>query len=278
MAQEYDKIFKENIEELILPLAGKLLNIHPEKIEEIPDDLQATIERRPDFLKKVLHTESRKDYILHIEFQTVDDLDMVYRMSEYYALLLRKFKIEVKQYVFFMGKKKSKMIKELSFSGFSFSYEIINLIEFDYHQFLESNKPEEIILSILSNFGIESPEKVVSNILSKLDSLKISKLNKEKSFIQLEILSKLRNLQRKIIEKLEDMSFTYDLESDIRFKQGLNQGVSQGISQGIDLGKEKKAIAAIKNMLAANIPITQIAQFLDETYDFVKKIEDSLKK
>jgi hypothetical protein len=41
MAQDYDKVFKENIEEIILPLAEKLLNIHPEKLEEIPDDCNA---------------------------------------------------------------------------------------------------------------------------------------------------------------------------------------------------------------------------------------------
>lgn len=51
MAQDYDKIFKENIEEIILPLTEKLLNIHPEKSEEIPDDLQRTIERKPEIAK-----------------------------------------------------------------------------------------------------------------------------------------------------------------------------------------------------------------------------------
>ncbi len=40
MAQEYDKIFKENIEQIALPLAEKLLGIRPEKLEEISLDLQ----------------------------------------------------------------------------------------------------------------------------------------------------------------------------------------------------------------------------------------------
>lgn len=52
MANEYDKVFKENIEEIILPLAEKLFGIHPETLEEIPDDLQITIERKPDFFEK----------------------------------------------------------------------------------------------------------------------------------------------------------------------------------------------------------------------------------
>jgi len=53
MAQEYDKIFKENIEPLILSFAKKLLHIDPDSLEEIPSDLQYTIEQKTDFLKKV---------------------------------------------------------------------------------------------------------------------------------------------------------------------------------------------------------------------------------
>ncbi len=40
MPNEYDKIFKENIEAVILPIADKLLGIHAEQLEEIPGDLQ----------------------------------------------------------------------------------------------------------------------------------------------------------------------------------------------------------------------------------------------
>ncbi len=79
MAQHYDKIFKENIEELILPLAKKVLSLNLENLEELKDDLQTTIERKPDFLKKVVSNDKKQsDYILHIEFQTVDEPKMVY--------------------------------------------------------------------------------------------------------------------------------------------------------------------------------------------------------
>ncbi|PIY08793.1 MAG: hypothetical protein COZ18_10520 [Flexibacter sp. CG_4_10_14_3_um_filter_32_15] len=69
MAQEYDKIFKENIEQVALSLTEKLLGIRPKKLKEISVDLQKTIERKPDFIKKVVHKDSSRDYILHIEFQ-----------------------------------------------------------------------------------------------------------------------------------------------------------------------------------------------------------------
>ena len=52
MAQEYDKIFKENIEQVALSLTEKLLGIRPKKLKEISVDLQKTIERKPDLSKK----------------------------------------------------------------------------------------------------------------------------------------------------------------------------------------------------------------------------------
>jgi len=59
---EYDKIVKENIEAVIVPLAGKVLNIQIENLEEIPDDLQVTLERKPDLLIFSFKLINVKDY------------------------------------------------------------------------------------------------------------------------------------------------------------------------------------------------------------------------
>ena len=80
MAQEYDKILKENIEALIIPLADKLLGLKLGELEELPDDLQATLERKPDFLKRVVGTSDELTYLLHLEFQVEDKATMVNRM------------------------------------------------------------------------------------------------------------------------------------------------------------------------------------------------------
>jgi hypothetical protein len=107
MPSTYDKILKENMEAIVAPLVSILLGIQPEKFEEIPDELQKTIERKPDFLKKVVHSaQPKNNYILHIEFQTRNHSKMLYRMLEYYALLRSKYKIPVLQCVFFLGNEK----------------------------------------------------------------------------------------------------------------------------------------------------------------------------
>jgi hypothetical protein len=262
MAQDYDKIFKENIEEIILPLTEKLLDIHPEKLEEIPDDLQRTIERKPDFLKKVVHKDNSKDFILQIEFQLDDDFDMVYRMLEYYSMLLRKYKLPVKQYIFYINSEKPKMPLELQIDELQFRFNLYNLQDVAYQLFIKSDKPEEIILAILGDFGNEKPEQVIRNVLMRLLEVSTEALQREKCFRQLEILSKLRKLQKEIIKQLEYMALTYDLETDIRFQQG----------------SEKAKVEAIKIMLQDKIKIEKIAKYLNVSIDFVKQVENSMLK
>ncbi|WKN42228.1 hypothetical protein [Tunicatimonas pelagia] len=79
MANDYNKIIKENIEAVILPLTHRLFQLEIKLMEEVPDELQVTLERKPDFLKHIT-TKDDRNFILHIEFQSANDSDMVYRM------------------------------------------------------------------------------------------------------------------------------------------------------------------------------------------------------
>lgn len=54
MAQDYDKIFRENLAQIVLPLIRKTVGLNPVQIENLPEKLQRTVERIPDFLKKVV--------------------------------------------------------------------------------------------------------------------------------------------------------------------------------------------------------------------------------
>lgn len=50
---DYDRILKENIESLILPLGQKLLGLNIRRMQDLPANLTLTLERQPDFLKQV---------------------------------------------------------------------------------------------------------------------------------------------------------------------------------------------------------------------------------
>ena len=271
MAQKYDKIFKENIEELILPLAQKLLHINPENLEEIKDDLQTTLERKPDFLKKVVDKEksTKKDYILHIEFQTIDEPKMVYRMLEYYGILARKYELEVRQYVFYIGEGKAMMVYKLIHDNIDFKFELINIQDFSYKEFINSDKPEEVILAILADFGNEKAETVIEKVLQKLKSLPIENLKYRKSVIQLDVLSNLRDFQPQLINQLVAMAFTYNIEKDLRFQEGKRKA-----EQKAEQKAEKKIIQTIINLSKTNMTIETIAQVLEISESFVKSVLD----
>ncbi len=205
-SQRYDKIFKENIEELMIPFAEKLLNINPENLVKITEDIQSTIERKPDFLGHVNHKDSSKDYILHIEFQSSDEKYMHYRMNEYYGMLLRKYKVDVHQYVIFIGEGKAAMERKIERKNLSFAFDVINMQDFDYKIFINSDKPEEVIIAILADFGKEKSEAVIQTILQKIKNLPIDNSKTRKTVVQLEVLSNLRKLQTQIINQLTAMA------------------------------------------------------------------------
>lgn len=262
MSQDYDKIFKENIEQIALPLAEKLLGIRPEKLVEITVDLQQTIERKPDFIKKVVHKDSTKDYILHIEFQVVDEPKMLHRMLEYYALVFRKHQMKLKQIVFYIGEGKAKMLTKINHDDLNFEFSLVNVQEIAYTDFLSSDKPEEVILAILANFQNKKPEIVISSILQRIVKLTKPNLDQLKYVKQLEILSLLRDLQEETSKQSKNMALVFNIEKDIRFQQG----------------KQEQAILSIKNLLKLNISHQDIADSLQVPLEFVEKVVKSMKK
>ena len=78
-------------------------------------------------------------------------------------------------------------------------------------------------MAILANFKGTSSDLVVDQILARLKELLGATLRLQKYLRQLEMLSKLRNLQPNVITKIEAMPITYDLETDIRFLQGADK-------------------------------------------------------
>src|SRR5450631_1618939 len=89
-SNQYDKIIKENLEVTLPVIIRDVLGLDIAVSEELPDDLQHTKERKPDALKKVTDTNG-STYVLHVEFQTTDENEMVYRMAEYCIMLMRKY-------------------------------------------------------------------------------------------------------------------------------------------------------------------------------------------
>ncbi|MGA0560511.1 hypothetical protein ACO2Q8_27855 [Larkinella sp. VNQ87] len=277
MAQDYDKIFRENLAGIVLPLVRKTVGLNPVHIENLPEKLQRTVERIPDFLKKVVDPD-QEPYILHVEIQTTDTPDMIYRMLEYAAMTLRKYKLLVRQYVFYIGDGHAKMPVQLNIGTVRYSYTLINLSEIPYLQFLNTNQPEELILTVLADFQREKPREVIGEILQKLHRLAPDHLQLGKFIRQLEILSQLRNFQSIVTEEAETMAHGFDITIDRLYikgrEEGIKEGVREGMENGVKIGETRAQRHLILSALRKNLlSIEQIAELLDVPLTLVLDVQ-----
>jgi len=279
MANAYDRLFKENIEPLIPLLAEKIFGLKFTKTEDLKDKIQITIESEADFLKKVLHSNPKDDYILHIEFQVKDDLNMISRMLLYRAFLYNKYKLTVKQFVFYVGLKKPKMQLQLAQEDLMFQFSMRNIHDFPVDLFINSINPEEVILAILSDFKNESPKAIIKKILKQLQRLEQPSKGFSKYVLQLEVLSKLRNLQEETTKEISTMPFTYDLKTDIRYKQGQEIGKEIGQKIGEEKGYYKNQVNVTRKMLLKGIySIEEISAITGLSIDEILKLSTEIKR
>ncbi len=261
MSNDYDKILKENIATVFLPLTAKYLGIRIVRSEELKDKLQTTIEKETDFIR-IVETDGGEKFILHLEFQSVDEEGMVYRMQEYYGLLRRKYQLPVKQFVIYLGQKPSKMPTQLApdevFTGFTLQ----SLRDYDYRSLLASDVPEEIILAVLSNFEDKKPAEVVKGILGKLKEISHGEIALRKYTRQLSVLARLRNLTRETQKEITEMGLTYNITEDYLYQQG----------------KETRNKEIVVKMLKdKTLTVEKIAEILDVTVEYVKGVASELK-
>lgn len=85
---------------------------------------------------------------------------------------------------------------------------------------------------MLADFGNEGASAAFDHILDRVIQITEPNLERERIIKQLEVFSRLRNLQELFIKKMETMALTYDIESDIRFKQGEAKGEKIGKAKG----------------------------------------------
>ena len=261
---QYDKVLKENLEEALPGLMSNVLNIHAKDTVELPDDIQHTKERKPDVLKNVTDKNGEK-YVLHIEFQVKDEQGMVFRMAEYYIMLLRQYKLPVQQYVIYIGAGDPTMTDQIRSDPMNFKYRLISLSAVDYQVLLSAEKPEEKMLAILANFGGDDPAQIIKDIVTQVIDSSERDFSKQRHIQQLRILAQLRNLEPESLKIMDSIADYITEEKDILYRRGELKGM------------EKRNETFVKNLLLkTDFTIAKIAGLGDVTKAFVKKVKKSL--
>ena len=279
MAQEYDKIIKENLTALIFPLSKELLGFEILAEEALPEKLQVTLEREPDFVR-IVETYRRERFILHLEFQSANDPEMAFRMAEYKAILQRKFRLSVRQFVIYLGKRKAGMDTQFP-EGWEISRFVLkNLCDYDYRRLTRSEVPEAILLAVLGDFHQEAPEEVIQQIISRLREVSKNQQQLQKYIRQLNILSRLRKLEQETLKTIKRMPITFDINQDKIFQMGVRKGISQGIEQGIERNRKKMIHKLLLSAAFAKGHITYayIAEIAEVSVQKIQKIHQDLKE
>ena len=259
-SSQYDKIFKENIEAVISSIMQNVLKITAVSMEELPDDIQHTKERKPDTLKKITDDKGNT-FVLQIEFQVKNEDEMVYRMLDYYGMLERKYKLPVKQFVIFLGTGTPTMPTNLDREMLKFRFPIVALSELDYHIFLNSDKPEEIILGILANFKGENPENALKQILVRVKETTKGDFSLNRYFNQLRVLAQLRNLELNLKNAMDSIAEYIKEERDVLYLRGQEREQTKFVSYLLQEG---------------NKTFEQIADIAGVAVDFVKSVHRQL--
>ncbi len=262
----YDRIFRENAGKIFMPLIQQQLKLDIKQAQPITEKLTKTIERETDFLYKLI-TNQNESLILHIEFQSHSDKEMVYRMAEYHGLILRKYKLPIRHVVVYLGKEKVNMSSKLKNTEAFSSFDLISLNELDPDLFLSSQIPELILLALLGNYKKEETELILQRILKNLKSKANSENDLRKYLIQLSFLARLRKVQKETLKILETMPITIDIETDELYLKGVEQGIEMANTK-----YEKYLEGSISKLRNRNLSIQDIADVLSISVEKVKNI------
>ncbi|MDJ1486248.1 hypothetical protein QNI16_37550 [Cytophagaceae bacterium YF14B1] len=257
---QYDKIFKENLESVTLALIEKVLHIQVSSYEKLPQELQRTVERRPDQLLKITDKQDHT-FLLQLEFQLVDEEGMVYRMLEYRGMLSRKYELSVKQYVIFLSDQQPKMQTRIEEPDLSYAFRLVQFSTIDYELFLSSEKGDEVVFAILGKFGNTHPEEALARIVERINQTSVSKSELQRHLQQLRILANLRKLTPFIEIMIDSITPYIKKDDDFLFREGKLEGKQEAI---------------LKLLKDGVLTTQQLASYFDVTEEFVEELRKSL--
>jgi len=272
-ASQYDKIIKEHMNRAMPDLLSGVLGIQAARTEDLAERIQHTKERIPDQLKKITD-DTGETFVLHVEWQLKNDTEMTNRMLEYRAMLRRKYRLNIRQYVLFMGKTASTMVNRIEERDLKFCYHLIVLYKIDYKVFLASEKPEQKILAVLGDFCKEAPEAVLRKIIAGIKAKTKGSLAGQRYMNQLRVLVQLRNLETQFNHIMESVSTFFKEERDPYYIKGFQKGSEKERIKRIRASYE----IAERLILGTELTDEVIASFTDLTILFVQRKRQALVK
>ncbi|MBL7816020.1 MAG: Rpn family recombination-promoting nuclease/putative transposase, partial [Saprospiraceae bacterium] len=269
----FDKIFKEIFEKVFRSLVEERLGIKIVKATPLKEKMQTTVELEMDFFYKI-ETDTGDCFILHLEFESGDNPEMIYRISEYHGMALKRYKLEIKHLVIYLGSKEPKMRTELPSEQVFQGFDLLNVQSLDTEKLLSSQIPETVLIAVLANYPPEEAETILRRIIINLKKLVHNKRVLKKYINQLMMLSRLRKIESLTIKIAEEMPIHFDYETDTLYLKGTEQGIEKGKIEGKIEGSMEKNLEFTKNLLLnTDFTTEKIALLVGVEVEYVQKVK-----
>ena len=264
----YDKIIKENLEEIFRPLIERKLGIKILKSIPLKDKMQTTIEVEMDSFYDVT-PESGKPFILHLEFESGDNPKMVYRVSEYHGIALKEREREIKHVVIYLGMTAPTMRTTLKPEEVFTGFELLDVQGLDVEDLLSSQVPGFVLIAILADYPAENAEKILRRVLENVKKLTPDEHQLRKYVKQIAVLARLRKIKFLATKILKEMPITFDIEIEtdefylIGEAKGKVEGEAKGEAKAIDVIKHwQKGMELLMIANVLDLPIKQVEHII----------------
>ncbi|WP_460949266.1 hypothetical protein [Spirosoma daeguense] len=147
-----------------------------------------------------------------------------------------------------------------------YSFQLVSFAELDFQIFLNSLRPEEVVLGVLANFRDIAPERALQQTIQRIEETAEGDFSLRKYFRQLRVLAQLRNLGNNLKDiAMDSIAKFVSIENDAAYMVGFDKGEEKG---------EAKVVASLLQKL--NYSIEQIADIAGVSVDFVKNVKQKL--
>ena len=276
MPQHKDIVSKDLLKGLVLDMAKYLFG-QPLCAAEILNEEHQRIETRcADLVVRATEPDGDK-YLLHIEIQNANAMEMPERMMRYYSdIALAHPGEEIRQYLIYIGKESLRMADGIRSKALNYQYTIIDAHQLDCERFLAQNKPNALIFAILCDFKGRDSAEVVQQILNRLLDLCGDDSDQyRRCLAMLDVLAVNRDLQP-VIKEVEPM-LSLRVEQLATYEMGMEKGLAEGVAQGQKQGMEKgieKGQASMVRQLLNRFDEQEVAEMTGLDADAVRRLRE----
>lgn len=198
-----------------------------------------------------LLAETASGELWHLELQSTNDPEMVYRMLDYAAGVRWVHRRLPQQCVLYVGREPLRMQEEIRGKSMWFRCRMVDVRELDGEDLLESGDVGDNIVAILTR--LRNSEEAVRRVLSAIARLEES--DRDEALEALLIVAGLRELEERIEQEARTMPVFDDiLENKVlgrEFKRGLEEGVRQGREEGREEGRQAGELSILRRLISS---------------------------